>query len=37
MSGSDMYRRRYGCDNLFRKSSVEREYWTENLLVSEIN
>ena len=31
---SDMYKRRYGWDYLFRKSSVIKEYGAENLVVS---
>jgi len=33
-SVSDIDRRRYGWDNLFRKSSVLKEYGCENLVVS---
>ena len=37
VDGSDIDRqkfRRYGWDNLFLKSSVKKEYWCKNLIVS---
>ncbi|GES74429.1 hypothetical protein RCL_jg10022.t1 [Rhizophagus clarus] len=34
VSGSDIYKRRYGWDYLFRKSSVIKEYGVENPVVS---
>ena len=34
MGGGDIDMRKFVWDNLFRKSSVEKEYWCKNLVVS---
>ena len=34
MGGGDIDMRKFVRDNLFRKSSVEKEYWCKNLIVS---